>query len=143
MMFRPEDPTISDGQCVNFDLIWDENQVDGPFTPSRVVTCFMTQTLVKLKYAKSPMTFEDMSFENFDLTEDLTPREDTEGSILQENDIFTQEANMEPVSRWMPPNIPLEPQEDYVQVRVTHIDENGQIVSILGAANFFLLPDGG
>ena len=36
---------------------------------------------------------------------------------------------MEPIIRWIKAEIPEAPKEEFTQVRVTHIDENGQIVS--------------
>ena len=53
----------------------------------------------------------------------------SEESNLPENSIFIQEKNMEPVIRWIKAEIPEAPKEEFTQVRVTHIDENGQIVS--------------
>ena len=83
----------------------------------------MSQILVKFKFAKSPELLEDMSLEQLDLTED------TEESH-PENDFLIEEfeANMMPVAKWMRPEIPLGPQTTFERVRVTHIDENGQIV---------------
>ena len=53
----------------------------------------------------------------------------SEESNLPENSIFIQEKNMEPIIRWIKAEIPAAPKEEFTQVRVTHIDENGQIVS--------------
>ena len=66
---------------------------------------------------------EDM-FEELDLTED------TEESCPEKNDL-TLETVIEttPVNKWPPSEVPLSPQDDFVQIRVTHIDEYGQIVS--------------
>ena len=61
---------MSDGQSVNVDLLWDELQIDGPFSPGRKVTSFLTQKMIKEKHAKSSMLLEDMSFENLELSED-------------------------------------------------------------------------
>ena len=72
LLYRSEDPTMSDGQSVNVDLLWDELQIDGPCSPGREVTCFMTQKLIKEKHAKSPILLEDMSFENLELSEDTS-----------------------------------------------------------------------
>ena len=63
-------------------------------------------------------------FEQLDLTED------TEESCPEKNDLSPEEEiKTTPISKWPPSEVPLSPQDDFVQIRVTHIDEYGQIVS--------------
>jgi len=89
------------------------------------VQCVVIVYFSKYKFLSS-RPIEDMSFENLELSED-TSREISEGSNLPENSIFIQEKNMEPIIRWIKAEIPEAPKEEFTQVRVTHIDENGQI----------------
>ena len=67
---------------------------------------------------------EDM-FEQLDFTKD------TEESCPEKNGLSPEEEEIKtiPVNKWLPSEVPLSPQDDYVQIRVTHIDEYGQIVS--------------
>ena len=66
---------------------------------------------------------EDM-FEQLDLTED------TEESCPEKNDLSPEEEiKTTPVNKWLPSEVPLCPQDDFVQIRVTHVDNYGQIVS--------------
>ncbi len=68
---------------------------------------------------------EDM-FEHLDFTED------TEESCPEKNDLSPEEEEIKttPINKWPPSEVPLSPQDDFVQIRVTHIDEYGQIVSL-------------
>ena len=86
-----------------------------PFAPAKSLTCFMSMEMVKKNYAKAP-TMEGDMFDSLDLDE-------TEEGIDK-----SQEEEMTPVTRWLPPEVPMNPKKNYVQVRVTHIDHYGQIV---------------
>ena len=71
--------------------------------------------MVKEKYAKAP-TMEGDMFDSIELDE-------TEEDIDD-----NQEEEMTPVTKWLSPQVPMNPKKNYVQVRVTHIDDYGQIV---------------
>jgi hypothetical protein len=63
-------------------------------------------------------------FEQLDFTEDTEESCPEKNELSQEEEIKTT-----PVKKWPASEVPLGPQDDYVQIRVTHIDEYGQIVS--------------
>ena len=66
-------------------------------------------------------------FEQLDLTEDT--EESCPDTVIEKNGLSPEEEiKTTPVNKWPPSEVPLSPQDDFVQIRVTHIDEYGQIV---------------
>ena len=111
-------------ESANVDLTWEELKMDGPFSLERKITCFMSQELVSKNFAKMPMTEIEDVFEHLDLTEE------NQNSCTDPDITLPEETGMTPITKWPPSEIPLGPLEDFQQIRVTHVDEYGQIVRI-------------
>ena len=109
-------------ESANVDLTWEELKMDGPFSLERKITCFMSQELVSKNFAKIPMTEIEDVLEHLDLTEE------NQNSCTDPDITLPEETGMTPITKWPPSEIPLGPLEDFQQIRVTHVDEYGQIV---------------
>ena len=82
----------------------------------------MSQELVSKNFAKIPMTEIEDVFEHLDLTEE------NQNSCTDPDITLPEETEMTPITKWPPSEIPVGPLEDFQQIRVTHVDEYGQIV---------------
>ena len=94
--------------------------MDGQKQPKISRSSFDTYLIVIIVFT---VGIEDM-FEQLDFTEDTEESCPEKNGLSQEEEIKTT-----PVNKWPPSEVPLSPQDDFVQIRVTHIDEYGQIVS--------------
>ena len=99
---------------VKVDIAWSEEVVEGPFAPKRTVVHYMSQKLTGQAMANYPPV-------NLSTIEE----EDLDESDKQQQTIGNPTT---PISKWLPYYlIPLKPQSSFTQVRVTHVDQLGQL----------------
>lgn len=98
------------GWSAQVDLTWDEIITEGAFGKERQVVCYMSQKLISKGFVKVSCEVIEQDEINQNINDDL------ESIDLNE-----------PIEKWQTPIIKLAPLDNFVKVRVTHVDEYAQI----------------